>query len=211
MTTALPSLVADPSLRDNPSPPPSTHPTNSLPTHDPEYSGANTNTNTNPRTSYSSHLSATTRIIRIPRDWMIAGDLAPQYSNTYPEILEPWVSEQDFRTLLARVNEGLLEAFRVDGWRAWADMIAGVATGWLWEDLAGEKVRVKKGVRGTEAWIEEWNHGGGRESDGVRCIPDPKVRVVESEEPEPEPEHQLETATPTATETAPSTIMGLET
>lgn len=101
---------------------------------------------------------------------MIAGDLAPQYSNTYPEILEPWVSEHDFRTLLARVNEGLLETFRVDGWRAWADMIAGVATGWLWEDFGGEKVRVKKGVRGVEAWIEEWNRRGGREIDGVRCV-----------------------------------------
>ncbi|KAI4178584.1 MAG: hypothetical protein L6R41_008322 [Letrouitia leprolyta] len=138
---------------------------------------------------------------------MIAGDLAPQYSNTYPEILEPWVSEQDFRQLLARVNEGLLEAFRVEGWRAWADTIAGVATGWLWEDFGGENLRVTKGVRGVERWIEEWNRGGERKGEGVRCldiqIPDPKVRVVESEELDAE-QQQPETAP----STAPSTVRG---
>lgn len=147
---------------------------------------------------------------------MVAGDLAPQYSNTYPEILEPWVSEQDFRILLARVNEGLLEAFSVEGWRAWADMIAGLATGWLWEDLGGENIRVKKGVRSVERGIEEWNHRGMREEGGVKCwdlrrtgylsldiqIPDPKVRVVESEEPEADQQPE------TATSTAPSTIRG---
>ncbi|KAL9601699.1 MAG: hypothetical protein Q9219_002310 [cf. Caloplaca sp. 3 TL-2023] len=190
-----PSSPPPPTYPTNIPPPTTTTPTTALP--DPEYSAATASTN--PRTSYnsssrlsspsipwgpfhpcfphpnphvplSSPLAITTRIIRIPRDWMIAGDLAPQYSHTYPEILEPWVEEADFRMLVGRVNEGLLDAFRVDGWRAWGDALLGVATGWLWEDLGGEKVGVKRAVRGVERWIEEWNRGGGREGVGVRCV-----------------------------------------
>lgn len=130
---------------------------------------------------------------------MVAGDLAPTFSNTYPEILEPWVSEVDFRTLIKTVNERLEVAFAPYGWRAWMDAVLGVATGWIWEDLgfAG----VKKGVKSVEDFIEEWN-GQRRitlekEEDGevVRVIPlrrtaylcldiqipDPHVGMVEEE------------------------------
>ncbi|KAL9021083.1 MAG: hypothetical protein Q9185_001751 [Variospora sp. 1 TL-2023] len=147
----------------------------------------------------ASPLAASTRIIRVPRDWMPLGDLAPQYSMTYPEILEQWVSEQDFRVLVGRVNEGLEEAFTKGGWR---DLVLGVATGWLWEDFGGASV--KRGCRVVEAQIEEWNRG--REGEGVRCwglrrtgymsldiqIPDPHIRVVGAEEEEEEQEEEQE-------------------
>ncbi len=115
----------------------------------------------NPHVPLSSPLHNTTRIIRIKRDWMIVGDLAPTFSNIYPEILEPWVSEADFRSLIQHVNEGLIAAFSPEGWQAWMDAVLGVATGWIWEDLG--MTGVKKGVQNVERWIEEWN---GRDSKG---------------------------------------------
>ena len=113
----------------------------------------------NPHVPLSSPLHHKTRIIRIRRDWMVAGDLAPTFSNVYPEILEPWVTEPDFRILVRTVNDGLVKAFAPTGWRAWIDTIMGVATGWLWEDFGA--AGVKSGVRGVEGFIEQWN--GGRE------------------------------------------------
>ena len=106
---------------------------------------------------------------------MVAGDLAPTFSNTYPEILEPWVGEASFRTLIKGINERLLVAFSPYGWRAWVDAAVGVATGWMWEDVGG--VGVKSGCRGVERWIEEWNgmegKMGGRVEEGelVRVVP----------------------------------------
>lgn len=90
----------------------------------------------------------------------MAGDLAPTFSNIYPEILDPWVSEQDFRFLIQTVNDGLIKAFKPGGWRAWVDTVLGVATGWLWEDFGAAAVKAE--VRGVEGFIEDWN--GGRES-----------------------------------------------
>ena len=145
-----------------------------------------------------SPLRDTTRIIRIPRDWTIEGDLAPTFSHTYPEVLDPWVSESDFRTLIKSVNEGLIAAFTPYGWRAWIDTILGIATGWLYEDLGFS--RVKKGARDVELLIEEWNGqrkmGLDKEDEelvkaiplrrtGYLCldiqIPDPHVGVVDDE------------------------------
>lgn len=131
---------------------------------------------------------------------MIAGDLAPTFSNTYPEILKPWVSEADFRMLIKNVNEGLIKAFSPYGWRAWTDAVLGVATGWIWEDLGFSGV--KKGVRGVEQVIEEWNGQRSntleKEEDlevvraiplrrtGFLCldiqIPDPHIDTVDAEE-----------------------------
>ncbi|CAD6593803.1 MAG: hypothetical protein ASARMPRED_007958 [Alectoria sarmentosa] len=152
----------------------------------------------NPHVPLTSPLRSTTRIIRIPRDWMIEGDLAPTFSHTYPEVLDPWISEPDFRTLINSVNEGLITAFSPYGWRAWVDALLGVATGWIYEDLgfAG----VKKGARDVELLIEEWNgqrrKGLDKEDEelvmtiplrrtGYLCldiqIPDPHVGAVEDE------------------------------
>ncbi|KAF6223620.1 hypothetical protein HO133_000463 [Letharia lupina] len=152
----------------------------------------------NPHIPLTSPLRSTTRIIRIPRDWMIEGDLAPTFSHTYPEVLGPWVSESDFRNLIKNVNEGLTAAFSPYGWRAWLDAVLGVATGWLYEDLgfAG----VKKRARDVELLIEEWNAKGRKGLDkedgdlvkaiplrrtGYLCldiqIPDPHVGAVDDE------------------------------
>lgn len=101
----------------------------------------------------------------------MAGDLAPTFSNVYPEILDPWVSEQDFRILIQTVNDGLIKAFKPGGWRAWVDTVLGVATGWLWEDFGA--AAVKREVRNVEGFIEDWN--GGREGrngeEGVKLVP----------------------------------------
>ena len=109
----------------------------------------------NPYVPLASPIHEATRIIRIPRDWMIAGDLAPTFSNTYPEILEPWVQEADFRTLIKGINERLIQAFDPLGWRAWMDLLLGIATGWIWDDLGF--VKVKKGCEDVEQFIEKWN------------------------------------------------------
>lgn len=102
---------------------------------------------------------------------MITGDLAPTFSNIYPEILDPWVSEQDFRILIQTVNDGLIKAFKPGGWRAWVDTVLGVATGWLWEDIGAAAVKTQ--VRKVEGFIEDWN--GGREGrsgeDGAKVVP----------------------------------------
>ena len=132
---------------------------------------------------------------------MIEGDLAPTFSHTYPEVLDPWVSESDFRILIKGVNDGLITAFSPYGWRAWVDAVLGIATGWLYEDLgfAG----VKKRARDVELLIEEWNgqrrKGLDKEDEdlvkaiplrrtGYLCldiqIPDPQVGAVGDDEGE---------------------------
>lgn len=104
---------------------------------------------------------------------MISGDLAPCFSNIYPEILEPWVSEQDFRILIRTVNEGLIDAFKPEGWRAWGDAVLGLATGWLWEDLGFAAVKGK--VKSVEMFIEEWNAGRARKKEDEGEV---EVKVV---------------------------------
>ena len=106
---------------------------------------------------------------------MVAGDLAPTFSNIYPEILDPWVSESQFRRLVKTVNERLIKAFKPGGVRAWTDAVVGLGTGWLFEDLGLSGV--KAGCRKVEAWIEAWNidvssvAGGADGQSLVRCIP----------------------------------------
>ena len=115
----------------------------------------------NPHVPRTSPLYRTTRIIRIRRDWMIEGDLAPTFSNLYPAILDPaGVSEQDFRTLIARINKELIRAFKPDGWRNVFDGIMGVITGWVWDDMGF--AQIKGSLRKVEGVIEQWN----REKEG---------------------------------------------
>ena len=128
---------------------------------------------------------------------MVAGDVAPTYSNTYPEILEPWVSEEDFRKLIKGLNERLITTFSPYAWRAWLDLMLGVLTGWIWEDAGFPGV--KMGCKDVESFIEGWNDGrkmekGDDEAEIVRAIPlrrtgylcldieipDPHVGLVES-------------------------------
>lgn len=130
-----------------------------------------------------------TRIIRIKRDWMVKGDLAPTYSNLYPEILDPLLPEAEFRRIVQHINQVLVDAFDPFAMWNWADGLLGLATGWLWEDFRPSGVKGK--LRRLELWLEDWNRSVGS-GDGVRLmplrrtgymnldiqIPDPQVRVV---------------------------------
>jgi hypothetical protein len=87
---------------------------------------------------------------------MIEGDLAPTFSNLYPEILDPaGVSEQDFRRIIEKINEELIPAFNPWGARNIFDGVMGLLTGWIWDDLGwtGVKGRLER----VERWLEEWN------------------------------------------------------
>jgi hypothetical protein len=115
-----------------------------------------------------SPLYNSTRIIRVRRDWMVAGDLAPTFANLYPEVLDPVISEDTFRAVIKHINAELLAVFSPWSARAWLDTILGVATLWLWEDAGLTGVKSK--LRTLERWIEEWNRTVG-EPEGVRIIP----------------------------------------
>ncbi|KAH8658628.1 Golgin subfamily A member 7/ERF4 family-domain-containing protein [Tricladium varicosporioides] len=119
----------------------------------------------------SSPLYQTTRIIRIRRDWMIAGDLAPTFSNLYPEILDPaGVSEQDFRQIIEKVNNELVPAFNPWGVRNMFDAMMGLVTGWLWDDFG--LTAVKSRLNKVEQFLEEWNREMERKSkEGAENAP----------------------------------------
>ncbi|KAL8303661.1 hypothetical protein RB597_004915 [Gaeumannomyces tritici] len=110
----------------------------------------------NPHVPVESPEYVNTRIIRIRRDWLLEGDLAPTFSNLYPEILDPaGLTEQEFRRVVDKLNSELVPIFNPYSWRNIVDGVLGVATGWLWEDfgLTGAKMRLSK----LERWIEQWN------------------------------------------------------
>lgn len=120
---------------------------------------------------------------------MVKGDLAPTYSNLYPEILDPLLPEAEFRRVVQHVNQALVDAFDPFAVWNWVDGLLGLATGWLWEDFRTTGVKGK--LRRLEQWSEDWNRTIGAH-DGVRIIPlrrtgymtldiqipDPQVRVV---------------------------------
>jgi hypothetical protein len=110
----------------------------------------------NPYVPINSTEYRTTRIIRVRRDWLLAGDLAPAFSNLYPEILDPaGVSEQEFRRVIEKLNGSLIPIFNPYHWRNILDGVLGVLSGWLWEDLGFTNVKTK--LNRLEAWIEKWN------------------------------------------------------
>lgn len=147
----------------------------------------------NPHVPIDSKEYLTTRIIRIKRDWMIKGDLAPTFSNLYPEILDPLLPEQEFRRIIATVNDELIKAFDPFSFTNCIDSALGLLTGWLWEDLGATSI--KRHLRRIEAWLEKWNKEVGAK-EGVRIwslrrtaymsldiqIPDPKVGIIHSED-----------------------------
>ena len=134
-----------------------------------------------------------TRIIRIRRDWMVRGDLAPAYSNLYPEILDPSLPEHEFRTIIHYINKTLVDAFNPYSLRNILDGFLGLVTGWIWEDLGLTGVKGK--LKRLEQWIEDWNCRNG-EREGVKVIPlrrtgymnldiqipDPQLKVVGEDE-----------------------------
>ncbi|KAL2074666.1 hypothetical protein VTL71DRAFT_8445 [Oculimacula yallundae] len=125
----------------------------------------------NPHVPLSSPLYQTTRIIRIRRDWMIEGDLAPTFSNLYPEILDPaGVSEQEFRTLVEKVNNELIPAFSPWNLRNLIDGVLGLLTGWVWDDMGF--TAVKSRLNKVERYLEEWNtEMEGRSKEGPGSAP----------------------------------------
>ncbi|RHZ74233.1 hypothetical protein CDV55_106592 [Aspergillus turcosus] len=146
----------------------------------------------NPHVPIGSQEYLTTRIIRIRRDWMVKGDLAPTFSNLYPEILDPLLPEQEFRRVIATVNEELIKAFDPFSFRNMVDGALGLVTGWLWEDIGAPGI--KSHLQRVEAWLDKWNREIGAK-EGVHIwslrrtaylsldiqIPDPKVGIVQNE------------------------------
>ncbi|KAF1362041.1 hypothetical protein EJ07DRAFT_108385 [Lizonia empirigonia] len=122
----------------------------------------------NPHVPLNSELYDTTKIIRIKRDWMVKGDLAPTFANLYPEILDPLVAEDDFRELIKKINDSLVAAFDPFTFRAWLDSVLGVATFWLWDDVGMSGV--KRQLNELESWIDRWNREVG-EKEAVKIIP----------------------------------------
>ena len=121
----------------------------------------------NPHVPLNSELYETTRIIRIKRDWMVKGDLAPTFANLYPEILDPLITEDDFRDLIKKINDSLVAAFDPFTFRAWLDAAMGVATFWLWDDVGMSGV--KRQLNDLESWIDRWNREVG-EKEAVKII-----------------------------------------
>ncbi|OMP89099.1 Ras modification protein ERF4 [Diplodia seriata] len=99
---------------------------------------------------------------------MIAGDLAPTFANLYPEVLDPLITEDQFREIIKKINTQLQMAFDPHTTRAWVDAVMGAATLWLWEDLG--LTGVKKTLKELEEWMEEWNRTEGAK-EGVKIIP----------------------------------------
>ncbi|KAL2373665.1 hypothetical protein RJZ57_001866 [Blastomyces gilchristii] len=146
----------------------------------------------NPHVPVNSLEYQNTRIIRIRRDWMVKGDLAPTFSNLYPEILDPLLPEHEFRTVIAKINDELIASFDPFSARNWLDGAIGLATGWIWDDFGA--TGVKSHLKSIEQWLEHWNSSVGIR-EGVKIwslrstgymsidiqIPDPKVGIVESD------------------------------
>lgn len=130
----------------------------------------------NPHVPLDSPEYTTTRIIRIRRDWLLEGDLAPTFSNLYPDILDPaGLSEQEFRRVIDKLNGELVPAFSPYNWRNVLDGVLGLATGWLWDDFGF--TAVKSRLRSLENWIEQWNAEMARAmgaEEGSHVIP-PKI------------------------------------
>ncbi|KAL7268785.1 hypothetical protein RUND412_008579 [Rhizina undulata] len=123
----------------------------------------------NPHVPSSSPLYASTRIIRIQRDYTVTGDLSPAFSNIYPEILEPSLSEDRFRMVIARVNRELQTAF--DPWNVWnwVDALVGLVTLWLVEEIVD--THVKRKLREVEAYLRAQNEELSRTENGAVFVP----------------------------------------
>lgn len=108
---------------------------------------------------------------------MAAGDLYPQYSSLFPELLlEAGIGEEKFRECIARINRVLMEVYMPAGvsgvvkaqngqnagnisgnssGRNFLDGVLGLLTGWLWDDTS--LLGIKSGVERVEGVIRAFN------------------------------------------------------
>jgi hypothetical protein len=128
----------------------------------------------NPHVPTNSPEYANTRIIRVRRDWLLEGDLAPTFSNLYPDILDPaGLSEQEFRRIIDKLNSELVPIFSPYAWRNLLDNVLGLATGWLWDDLGFTAAKAR--LRSLEKWIEQWNAEMEKAVDAEEGVIPPKI------------------------------------
>ncbi|KAI0024591.1 Golgin subfamily A member 7/ERF4 family-domain-containing protein [Xylariomycetidae sp. FL0641] len=155
----------------------------------------------NPHVPIDSPEYNSTRIIRIRRDWLLEGDLAPTFSNIYPEILDPaGVSEQEFRRVVEKLNGELVPIFSPSDWRNILDGILGVLTGWVWDDFG--LTSAKRRLKNLESWIERWNEqmektvGSEEGSMAPRIIPLRRTGYMNLDIQIPDPEISVSTSNP---------------
>lgn len=128
----------------------------------------------NPHVPIDSPEYVNTRIIRIKRDWLLEGDLAPTFSNMYPEILDPaGLSEPEFRRVIDKLNSELVTTFKPSNFRNVMDGVLGLLTGWLWDDLGF--TYAKSRLARLERWIERWNQEMEKTVGGDDNIIPPKI------------------------------------
>lgn len=128
----------------------------------------------NPHVPMASPEYAATRIIRVRRDFMIAGDVAPTFSDTYPDILDPvGLSEPEFRRVVEKVNTELVKIHDPFAWRNVLDGALGLLTGWLWDDFGLTGAKKKLSV--LEEWIERWNDEMAKTLGGEDGLSAPKI------------------------------------
>ncbi|KAL7909567.1 Golgin subfamily A member 7/ERF4 family domain-containing protein [Trichoderma velutinum] len=128
----------------------------------------------NPHVPADSAEYAKTRIIRIRRDWLLQGDLAPTFSNLYPEILDPaGIPEPEFRRVIDKLNKELVPAFDPYNPRNVLDAVLGLVTGWLWDDFG--MTGIKSRLNNLELWIEKWNREKEKTTPSEEGILPPKL------------------------------------
>ncbi|KAL7950493.1 Golgin subfamily A member 7/ERF4 family domain-containing protein [Trichoderma barbatum] len=128
----------------------------------------------NPHVPADSAEYAKTRIIRIRRDWLLQGDLAPTFSNLYPEILDPaGIPEPEFRRIIDRLNKELVPAFDPYNARNVLDAFLGLVTGWLWDDFG--MTGIKSRLNNLEVWIEQWNREKEKTTTSEEGVLPPKL------------------------------------
>lgn len=122
----------------------------------------------NPHCSPTSEEAKHTRVIRVRRDWLSTGDLYPSYANLYPEILDPLVSESDFRFLISNLNSRIEQAYSPFTFRAFIDFLLGVLTGFLWDDTGFSGA--KTGQKALERFVDNWNAQKAKEKQEVKLV-----------------------------------------
>ncbi|KAL7626637.1 hypothetical protein AAE478_003410 [Parahypoxylon ruwenzoriense] len=163
----------------------------------------------NPHVPVNSPEYSSTRIIRIRRDWLVEGDLAPAFSNLYPEILDPaGVSEQEFRRVIEKLNGELIPIFDPYNWRNILDGVLGLLTGWIWDDIGF--TYAKSRLRYLENWIDKWNAEMEKavgSADGIiapRIVPLRRTGYMNLDFQIPDPEIAPATSEPSSSRSGPN-------